>query len=398
MNYKKDFPIFRHQKELVYLDSAATAQKPQVVLDAIMNVYQNFNSNIHRGPHFLGEQTTMAYNDARRTIADFIQARYRPEIIFTRNATESINLVARSYGHNFLKRGDEVILSKMEHHSNIVPWLQLKKHKGIVIKYFDVSKAGRLIFDAKLFTPKTKLVAITAMSNVLGTVNDLNQIIKKAHDIGAKVLVDACQYVVHYPLNVQELDADFVAFSGHKIFGPTGIGILYAKETLLNAMPPFMGGGAMVRNVSTENFTAAGIPNKFEGGTPNIAGAIGLKAAIEYVQQIGYDTIQKVENELMEYLFEHLKKLPFVRIIGPQNLKNRGPVVSFIMKDIHPHDIAEGLSSKKICIRAGHHCSQILMQHYEIPATARISLSIYNTKEEIDETIKVLEEIYKYFN
>ena len=394
---KKDFPIFKNRPELIYFDNAASAQKPQVVIDVMKEFDENHYSNIHRGPHFMADEATEAYESARDTVGKFIGAKYSREIIFTRNATESINLVVKSYGE-LLEDGDEVVLSKMEHHANIVPWLQLKEKKNITLKYFDVSEDGELIFDESLITNKTKIVAITGMSNVLGTIPDLKPIIKKVHEVGGKILVDACQSVVHQKIDVQEMDIDFLVFSAHKLYGPTGVGVLYGKEELLNNMPPFLGGGDMIQEVQMDKYTFTSIPNKFEAGTPNITGAIGLEAAIKYIENIGFDKIQEHERELTEYLFENLAKLPFIKIIGPKDTKGRGSVVSFLMDDVHPHDIAEGLSDKRICIRAGQHCAQVLMDHLQIPATARFSFGIYNTKEEIDKSIKVLEEVYKYFN
>ncbi|MBN1258220.1 SufS family cysteine desulfurase [Candidatus Peregrinibacteria bacterium] len=398
MNYRQDFPIFKNRPDLIYLDSAATSQKPQAVLDAVYGFYKSMNSNVHRGTYPLSEEATEAYEDARKTVSSFINAAHPHEVIFTRNATESVNLVARAYGDAFLNKGDEVLLTKMEHHSSIVPWLQLKDRKGIVLKYLDVSKEGRLIFDPKLITAKTKFVSVTAMSNVLGTIPDLKPIITAAHAVGAKVLVDACQSAVHIKTDVQALDADFLVFSGHKLYAPTGIGVLYAKTDILNQMPPFLGGGDMIHEVFLDHFTPGELPNKFEAGTPHIAGAIGLKAAIDYVNKIGFPVIQKIENELTEYLLGKFKALPYVRIIGPADMMGRGPVISFVIEGIHAHDMAEGFATKGICIRAGQHCAQPLMDYFEIPATARISLAIYNTKDEIDAAIRTLEEIYKYFN
>jgi len=393
---RKDFPIFQHRPELIYFDNAATSQKPQIVLDAITQFYQENNSNIHRGPHFMAEIATDSYETARQTIADFIGAAKKHEIIFTRNATEAINLVAHSFGA-LLKAGDVVILSKLDHHANLVPWLQLKERVGIELRYLDFNEDGEIELNPDLFDTKVKLVAISGMSNALGTITDLPPIIKLAHSVGAKVMIDAAQLVVHKPVNVQELDIDFMVFTGHKLCGPTGIGVLYGKEDLLNAMPPFLGGGDMIQEVTTNHFEPAELPNKFEAGTPHISGAVGLEAAIKYMQKIGFDKIQETEHELTEYLLEQLKTLPFIKLIGPQTSKNRGSIVSFMMDGVHPHDVAEGLSQKNICIRAGHHCCQPLMDKIGIPATARISLMFYNTKDEIDKCIPVLSDIYNYF-
>lgn len=396
MDFKKDFPIFTKRPKLVYLDNAATSQKPGVVLDAEKDYYERLNSNVHRGAHFLAEEATTAYELSRQSVANFIGAK-KHEVVFTKNATESINLVARSYGDGFLEQGDEVLLSKMEHHSNIVPWLQLKERKGIVVNYLDIDENGQYIFDDTQITDKTKIVSLTGMSNILGSIPNLKPIIAVAHAKGAKVLIDACQLAVHSPINVQELDADFLAFSAHKIYGPTGLGVLYGKEELLKKMPPFLGGGEMIQEVFEDHFTANDIPHKFEAGTPNIAGVIAFKASIDYINQIGFDRIQQVENQLTAYALEKLSRLPYLKLIGPKNTENRGSVISFIINDVHPHDIAEGLSQKNICIRSGHHCGQILMDAWGLPATARISLAFYNTEDDIEQAIKALEEVHQYF-
>lgn len=396
MDYQKDFPIFNN-RDLIYLDNGATSQKPQVVIDAEHNFYSTSNSNIHRGPNFLAEEATMLYEEARRTVADFIGAPKKEEIIFTRNATEAINLVARSFGEQ-LGQGDVVILSKLEHHSNIVPWLQLKQRKGIEIRYLDLTDEGHIKFNQDLFDNQVKLMALSGMSNSLGTITDLPKFIKAAKEVGAAVLVDASQLVVHQPVNVHELDVDFLVFTGHKLYGPTGIGVLYGKEEHLNMMPAFLGGGDMINEVFTDHFISAGIPQKFEAGTPNIAGAIGLKAAIDYVLDIGLPKIQKIEKELTKTLLEKLSSMYCINIIGPASNKKRGSIVSFTMEGVHPHDVAEGLSQKNICIRAGHHCTQILMDDWQLPGTARISMSFYNSEEEIDKTVDTLGEVYKYFN
>jgi cysteine desulfurase/selenocysteine lyase len=397
MNYKQDFPIFRNRPDLTYFDNAATSQKPKCVIDAVQNFYEQSNSNIHRGPNFLSEEATILYEDARRTVADFIGARHTEEVIFTRNATESINLIARSFGES-LKSGDVILLSRLEHHANIVPWLQLKERKGVTLRYFDITDDGFIKFDRNLIDENVKLVSVSGMSNVLGTVTDLPPIIKAAHGVGAKVLIDAAQLAVHQRINVHELDADFMVLTGHKLYGPMGIGVLYGKKELLNVMPPFLGGGDMIKEVTTESFTPDDIPNRFEAGTPDVAGAVGLKAAIDYITDIGFTKISKAEHELTDYLLDKLNSLPFIKIIGPTVNKKRGPIVSFTMKNAHPHDIAEGLSQKGICIRAGHHCAQPLMDYLKIPGTARISLAFYNTFEEVDKCCEVLEEVYKYFN
>ncbi len=397
MNHRDDFPIFKNRPELIYFDNGATAQRPQSVLDAEQKFYTTYNSNIHRGPNFLAEEATIAYEDARRKVADFLGAHHKHEIIFTRNATEAINLVARTFGET-LQAQDVILLSKLEHHSNIVPWLQLAERKDLEIKYMGLSTDWRVRFDPALFDERVKLVAITGMSNVLGTITDLKPIIKAAHAVGAKVLVDAAQLAVHEPINVHDLDADFLVVTGHKIYGPTGIGVLYGKEGLLNSMPPFLGGGDMISAVFADRFIPAALPSKYEAGTPNIAGAIGLGAAIDYMTKLGFKNIQKSEHELGTYLLKQLQSLSFVKIVGPETMDHRGSVVSFTVDGVHPHDVADGLSSKGICIRAGFHCAQPLMDHLKLSGTARMSLNFYNTKEEIDKGISTLEEIYKYFN
>lgn len=397
MTHRDDFPIFKNRPELIYFDNGATAQRPQSVLDAEQKFYTTYNSNIHRGPNFLAEEATIQYEDARRKVADFVGARQKHEIIFTKNATEAINLVARTFGET-LKAQDVILLSKLEHHSNIVPWLQLAERKDLEIKWMGLSTDWRVRLDPALFDKRVKLVAVTGMSNVLGTITDLKPIIKAAHAVGAKVLVDASQLAVHEQISVRDLDVDFLVITGHKLYGPTGIGALYGKEELLNPLPPFLGGGDMISAVFMDHFIPAGLPQKFEAGTPNIAGAIGLGAAVDIMTKLGFKKIQKLENDLTSHLLNRLTKLNYIKIVGPETMEHRGSVVSFTLKGVHPHDVADGLSSKGICIRAGFHCAQPLMDHLKISGTARMSLSFYNTKEEIDRAIGVLEEIFLYFN
>ena len=397
MSYKEDFPIFNQRPNLVYLDSAATSQKPRIVIDTEKSYYERLNSNVHRSAHFLSEESTQAYEEARQTLANFLHAQ-KQEIVFTKSTTESINLVARSYGETYLARGDVVLLSKMEHHSNIVPWLQLKEKIGITIHYLDIDENGQFILNPSQITDKTKFVSLTGMSNILGSIPDLRPIIAAAHKKGAKVLIDACQLAVHRPIDVQALDTDFLTFSSHKLYGPTGVGVLYGKEACLKSMPPFLGGGEMIHEVFEDHFSPGEIPHKFEAGTPNIAGVITFKAAIDYINQIGFEQIEKTENKLTDYALEQLNTLPYLTLIGPKTAKNRGSVISFTMKDVHPHDIAEGLSQKHICLRAGHHCCQILMDSWKLPATARLSLALYNSKEDIDKTLQALKEVYHYFH
>lgn len=394
---KSNFPIFGQHPDLIYLDNAATSQKPRVVLEAEREYYEKMNANIHRSAHFLAVEATEAYEESRKAVAQFIHAKYSHEIIFTRNATEGINLVARSYGDQFLEAGDEILLTKLEHHSNMVPWLQLKERKGVLIRYFDIDEEGQLIFDGSQITDKTKFISITGMSNSLGVIPNLKPIITAAHEKGAKVLVDACQLAVHSPLDVQELDADFLVFSAHKLYGPTGVGVLYGKTELLEKMPPFLGGGEMIQQVFEDHFMPNSLPNKFEAGTQNIAGVVAFKAALDYVQSIEWGKIQKIERELTEFALSELKKLNFIKLIGPQTMQNRGSIISFTMEGVHPHDIAEGLSKTKICIRAGHHCCQVLMDHWGLPATARTSFAFYNELSDIDRLVGGLKEVYEYF-
>lgn len=397
MNLKKDFPIFGQLPQLVYLDSAATSQKPNVVLEAEREYYEQMNANIHRSAHFLAEKATVAYEASRKAVAEFIHAKHRHEIVFTRNATESINLVARSYGDTFLEASDEILLSKLEHHSNLVPWLQLKERKGVGIRFLEIDAEGQLVFDGSQITEKTKLVALTGMSNSLGSLTHLKPIITAAHEKGAKVLVDACQLAAHSPIDVQALDADFLVFSAHKLYGPTGVGVLYGKTELLDRMPPFLGGGEMIQQVFEDHFTPNDLPHKFEAGTQNIAGVVAFKAALDYINSIGFTKIQKIESELTEYALSEVKKLDFITIIGPQTMEDRGSIISFTMDGVHPHDIAEGLSQRNICLRAGHHCCQVLMDHWGLPATARLSFGVYNEKEDVDKAVEALKEVYEYF-
>lgn len=395
--YKKDFPIFKHRPDLIYFDNGASAQKCQVSLDAVQNFYLKSYSNIHRGPHFLAEESTILYEDARRTVADFIGAQQPEEVIFTRNSTESINLLAQCIGKT-LQPGDVIITSELEHHANLVPWLKLKEEKGIELRYLKVSSEGHIEMNEDLFDEKVQLLAISGMSNVFGTITDLKPFIKQAHSVNAKVLVDGSQLAVHQPVNVHELNIDYFVFTGHKLYAPTGIGVLYGKKSLLENLPPFLVGGDMVQEVYLDRFTPADLPEKLEAGTPNVAGAIGLKAAIDYILSVGWNQIQKEEKKLTKYLLEKASSLPYFKILGSQRAENRGSILPFTIEGIHPHDIAEGLSSKNICIRAGQHCTQPLHDLLKIPASARMSLAFYNTTEEIDTTFEVIDEIYKYFN
>jgi cysteine desulfurase / selenocysteine lyase len=384
---RADFPILSQQvrgKQLVYLDNAATTQKPQVVIDAINKYYSEQNSNIHRGVHFLSQQATTAYEDARKNIQQFINAPKSEQIIFTKGTTDGINLVAHSFGKAFVKQGDEIIISALEHHSNIVPWQMLCEDRGATLKVIPINQKGELLLEEfkKLLSPKTKLVAVNHISNTLGTINPIEEIISLSHSVGAKVLIDGAQAVAHTKVDVQQLDCDFYVFSGHKLFGPTGIGVLYGKEELLNAMPPYQGGGDMIKTVTFEKTEYNDLPHKFEAGTPNIVGGIGLGAAIDYVNSIGLENIAQQENELLHYATEQLKLIDGIRFIGEANKKTS--VISFLVDGAHPFDVGTILDQLGIAVRTGHHCTQPLMDFYQIPGTVRASFSFYNTKEEVD--------------
>jgi len=395
---RKDFPILKREvngKPLVYFDNGATSQKPQVVIDAITNYYTNENSNIHRGIHTLSQEATDAYEKARTTVQQFINAKHNHEIIFTSGTTGSINLVASSFGKKYIQAGDEIIISTMEHHSNIVPWQMLCEEKGAVLKVIPISDKGELLLEEfkKLLSSKTKIVAITHVSNTLGTINPVKEIIKLAKAVGAFVLIDGAQAVPHTKVDVQALDCDFYAFSGHKMFGPTGVGILYGKESILNELPPYQGGGDMIKTVTFEKTTYNELPHKFEAGTPNIVGGIGLGVAINYMNSIGIDNIEAYEHELLAYATEQIKQIEGVRIIG--EAQNKASVLSFLVDGTHPTDIGMIIDKLGIAIRTGHHCTEPLMNRFNIPGTARASFAFYNTKEEIDTFILALERALK---
>lgn len=400
--YRKDFPILEtkvHGKPLVYLDNAATTQKPQVVIDSLVHYYQNLNANIHRGIHYLSEVATGAYEGVREQVRAFINARATCEIIFTRNATESINLVARSWGEANLKAGDEIVLTQLEHHSNLIPWQLVAKKTGAVLKFIPIDKLGYLdlsTLDA-IITPRTKLVSFTLMSNVLGTIPPAQAIIAKAKSVGAVTLCDAAQSVAHTLTDVQALDCDFLVFSAHKMCGPTGVGVLYGKEALLEAMPPFLGGGEMIIKVEWTTATWNELPSKFEAGTPNIADVIAFGPALTYLQKIGMENIYRHEATLTQYLLNRMIENPHVILFGPRTTDNRGGVVSFELDRIHPHDIGTALDFEGIAIRAGHHCAQPLMGILGVPATARVSFYLYNTLEEVDALMTALDKAHAYF-
>jgi len=396
-----DFPILNQTVNghpLVYLDNGATSQKPQSVIDAIVEYYITTNSNVHRGVHTLSQQATDGYEGARTKIRKFINAGDDKEIIFTRNTTEGINLVAHSYGRKNIGAGDDIIVSNMEHHSNIVPWQMLCEETGANLLVVPIDDAGELVMEEykKMLSPRTKLVSITHVSNALGTILPAKEIVKLAHAQGAPVLLDGAQAVPHMSVDVQELDCDFYVFSGHKLFGPTGIGILYGKTEYLEAMPPFLGGGEMIKSVTFEKTIYNDLPYKFEGGTPDIAGAIGLGAAIDYVTNLGFDQITAHEDELLRYGTEALSAISGVKIIG--TAAHKAGILSFVMEKAHPHDIGTILDEQGIAIRTGHHCAQPVMQRFQIPATARASMAFYNTKEDIDALIKGIDRVLEVFS
>jgi cysteine desulfurase/selenocysteine lyase len=397
---RADFPILSrtvYGKPLVYLDNAASAQKPLSVIEAESRVYKEEYANVHRGLHYLSGAATDAFEASREAVKSFINARSIKEVIYTRGTTEAINLVAQTWGRAFLKQGDEIIVSVLEHHSNIVPWQLLAQEKGLVLKVAPIDDDGNFLLDEfeKLLSPRTKLVALTYMSNALGTIVPIKAVIDRAHAVGAKVLVDAAQAITHMPVDVQALGCDFLAFSGHKLYGPTGIGILYGREELLEAMPPWQGGGEMIRTVSFSGTTYAELPAKFEAGTPAIAQAIALKAAIDYVTTLGLDTIAAHERELLDYGVERLSHVPGLTIVG--RAQERASIISFAMDCAHPHDIGTVIDQAGVAVRAGHHCAQPLMERLQLPATARASFALYNTKAEIDVMAEALDKVVKMF-
>lgn len=395
---RNQFPILQREvkgKPLVYLDNAATSQKPQVVIDALTNYYSGYNANIHRGIHTLAEEATAAFEETRETVRQFIGASSTEEIIFTRGTTEGINLVASSWGRANLKAGDEIIISTLEHHSNIVPWQMIAAEKGAILKVVPVTDEGEFIFEAfeQLLSAKTTFVSLVHVSNALGVINPVKQVIDAAHAIGALVLIDGAQSSVHLDINVQELNCDFFAFSGHKVYGPTGVGVLYGKKSLLEAMPPYQGGGEMIREVSFSGTTYNDLPYKFEAGTPNIADVIALKAALDFISGLGKTAIAEHEHSLLTYATSQLKSVPGLKIIG--DIEHKVSVVSFIIEGIHPQDIGILLDNQGIAVRTGHHCTQPLMHRLGIPGTSRASFAVYNTLEEIDALMKGLLKVKK---
>ncbi|HTX99276.1 MAG TPA: cysteine desulfurase [Bacteroidota bacterium] len=390
------FPLLRQRvngKPLVYFDNAATSQKPQVVIDTIMRYYMEENSNIHRGVHYLSEKATQAYEAARSKVKDFLNATSTKEIIFVRGTTEAINLVASSYGKLAIGRGDEVVISALEHHSNIVPWQIACEERGAVLRVIPMNDRGELILDeyARLLSPKTRIVALVHVSNALGTINPVKQMIAAAHSQGIPVLIDGAQAVPHMKVDVRDLDADFYAFSGHKMFGPTGIGVLYGREELLEKMPPYQGGGDMIKSVTFEKTIYNDLPHKFEAGTPSIASGVGLGAAIDYLRQMDLRSVAAYESDLLNYATAKLAAIPRVKIIGTAAAK--ASVLSFTIEGIHPHDIGTILDLEGVAIRTGHHCAQPVMARYGIPATARASFAFYNTKDEVDVFVKAVEKV-----
>ena len=398
---RKDFPILHQMingKPLIYLDNAATSQKPKNVIEAIETYYREYNSNIHRGVHTLSENATEIYESSRLKIKNFINANSTKEIVFVRGATEAINLVAQSLGRDSLNKNDEIIITELEHHSNIVPWQLLSQQTGAKLKFIPINNKGELIEEEykKLLNKKTRIVAVGHISNALGTINPIETIITMAHEYDAKVLIDGAQAAPHTLIDVKKLDCDFYVFSGHKLFGPTGVGVLYGKKDLLEKMPPYQGGGDMIKMVSMKETQYNDLPYKFEAGTPNIAGVIGLGAAIDYVNEIGLENISTYENELLNYANQQASEITGLKFIG--TARQKASILSFTLDGIHPHDVGTILNSEGIAIRTGHHCAMPVMEYFKIPATSRASFTFYNTHEEIDALIKAIEKCKKVFN
>jgi len=399
---RREFPTLDQSVNghpLVYLDNAATSQKPRAVLDALGAYYENDNSNVHRGIHELSRRATVAYEESRAKVASWVGATEPAEIVWTRGTTEAINLVSTAWGLNNVREGDEILISVLEHHSNIIPWQLLAQRTGAVIKYIEIDDQGRWVLEdlSDLLTDRTKVVAISHVSNALGTVNPVKEVAAAAHEVGALVLVDGAQGAVHIKVNVQDLGVDCYAFSGHKMCGPTGIGALWARRDLLDSMEPYQGGGEMIHLVEREMSTWAKVPHKFEAGTPNIAGAIGMGAAIDFLSEVGMDAIARHERDLLAYALERVSAVGGVRIYGPESLEEHSALISFTLGDAHPHDIATILDSEGIAVRAGHHCAQLAMKHFGISATARASIYLYNTEDDIDRLAEGLEQVRSIF-
>ena len=399
MNYKDDFPILKN-RDIAYLDSGATTQKPIQVIKTLEEFYEKYNANPHRGAYTLSIEATKIYEDTRTKIAKFINAKHREEIIFSKNATESLNLIAYSYGMDNLKKDDEVVISIMEHHSNLVPWQKVTKATGSKLNYMYIDDNFELSdeeIESKI-TDKTKIVGITQISNVLGTINNVKKIIKYAHKRGAIVIVDASQSIPHMKIDVQDLDVDFLVFSGHKMLAPLGIGVLYGKREILNKMEPFLMGGDMIEYVYEQSTTFAPLPNKFEAGTQNVEGGVGLGAAIDYIENLGYDKIQEIEKEVVSYARQELSKLDYLTLYMTPNKEKHSSVISFNIKGVHPHDVASILDSEGVCVRSGNHCAQPLMRFLGIDSTCRASFYFYNTKEDVDKLVKALNKAYNMFS
>jgi cysteine desulfurase/selenocysteine lyase len=399
---RNEFPVLTQMvngKPLTYLDSAATAQKPRSVLDVLEKYYREDNANVHRGIHELSRRATLAYEGARNRVAEWLGASDPAEVVWTRGTTESINLVAATWGMDQLQEGDEVLLSVMEHHSNIVPWQLVAGRTGARLRYIELDDEGKLRLDEldQLLTSRTRLVALTHVSNALGTVNPVAQIIEAAHAKGALVLLDGAQAVPHMKVDVGELDVDFYAFSSHKMCGPTGTGVLWARKELLEEMSPYQGGGEMIGFVGRDESTWADVPHKFEAGTPNIAGAVGAAAAVDFMEKVGYESIKEHEAGLLRYALNRMKEIPDLSVYGPTELKDRSGVISFALGDAHPHDIATILDSEGVAIRAGHHCAQLVMKHYGVAATTRASFSLYNTTDDVDRLVEGLGVVQSIF-
>ncbi len=398
MNIKDDFPILKN-RDIAYLDSGATTQKPKQVIEAIDKYYENYNANPHRGAYSLSIEATEAYEDTRTKISKFINTKAREEIIFSKNASESLNLIAYSYGLENLKPGDEICISIMEHHSNLVPWQKVAKKTGAKLVYMYINEDFEISEEEwkTKINDKTKIVGITHVSNVLGTINDVENIVKYAHKKGAVTIVDASQSIPHMKIDVQKLDTDFLVFSGHKMLAPLGIGVLYGKKEILNKMMPFLMGGDMIEYVYEQETTFAPLPNKFEAGTQNVEGVIGLGAAIDYIEKIGYDEIQKIEDEVIDYARTELSKLDYLDIYMTPNKENHSSVISFNIKGVHPHDVASILDSEGVCVRSGNHCAQPLLRYLNMDSTCRASFYLYNTKEDVDKLVSALNKAYNMF-